>query len=165
MTNTQSIFTELLADCNSCGIRLSLGDGGGITIDAPHGALTPDLMARLKANKGELVAMLRPVAELGTCEDCGQALTEMPTLDGFFNLECLGCDRCFGCRPATAEVAAQFQRPPESANSIVELIACPECGSLGLWHVATRNLYGVTPGRWRCINCCSEVGEIEKTSL
>jgi hypothetical protein len=39
-------------------------------------------LARLKAYKVELLAMLRSAADLGTCEDCGQALAETPAIPG-----------------------------------------------------------------------------------
>jgi hypothetical protein len=64
MTRTPSLLADLLADCNAQGIRLALADGGGLEIDAPQDALTPDLLARLKAHKADLLAMLRPALDL-----------------------------------------------------------------------------------------------------
>jgi hypothetical protein len=52
--------TDLLAECEDHGIRLTLAGDGGLTIDAPQYALTLDLLDRLKAHKAELLAMLRP---------------------------------------------------------------------------------------------------------
>lgn len=60
MTRTPSILADLLAECDAHGIRLALADGHGLEIDAPQDALTPDLLDRLKAHKGDLLAMLRP---------------------------------------------------------------------------------------------------------
>jgi len=54
-------LAELLADCDARGIRLHPAGDGGLTIDAPQEALAPDMMARLKAHKAELLALLRPV--------------------------------------------------------------------------------------------------------
>jgi len=51
---------ELLADCDARGIRLHPAGDGGLTIDASEAALTPDMVARLKACKAELLALLRP---------------------------------------------------------------------------------------------------------
>ncbi len=50
---------ELLADCNAHGIRLLAAGDGGLTIDAPQDALTPNLLGRLQAHKAELLALLR----------------------------------------------------------------------------------------------------------
>ena len=63
MSGEPSQLADLLADCNVHGIRLALADGGGLEVDAPQDALTPDLLARLKAHKGELLDMLKPAAE------------------------------------------------------------------------------------------------------
>jgi len=64
MTDAPSVLADLLADCDAHGVRLALADGGGLGIDAPQVALTPDLLARLKGHKGELLAMLRPVPDV-----------------------------------------------------------------------------------------------------
>lgn len=58
MTRTPSTLDELLADCDAHAIRLALAGCGGLEIDAPSDALTPDLLARLKAHKGDLLAFL-----------------------------------------------------------------------------------------------------------
>ena len=63
MTGAPSILAELLAECEAHGIRLLLAGDGGLTIDAPQDALTPDLLGRLKANKADVLAMLRPATD------------------------------------------------------------------------------------------------------
>lgn len=60
MSGAASPLAELLTDCDAHGIRLLLSDDGGLTIDAPQDALAPELLARLKAHKAELLAMLQP---------------------------------------------------------------------------------------------------------
>ena len=55
-----SDLAELLTDCDARGIRLHPAGNDGLTIDAPQEALTPDMVARLKAHKAELLALLRP---------------------------------------------------------------------------------------------------------
>jgi len=59
MTGTPAMLADLLADCEAHGIRLALADGGGLEIDTPPDALTPDLLDRLKAHKADLLARLR----------------------------------------------------------------------------------------------------------
>ncbi|OHB70153.1 MAG: hypothetical protein A2V70_14835 [Planctomycetes bacterium RBG_13_63_9] len=59
MTGTPSILADLLTECDARGIRLHPVGDGGLTIDAPQAALTPNMVARLKADKAELLALLR----------------------------------------------------------------------------------------------------------
>lgn len=59
MTGAPSILFDLLAECRARGIRLLNTGDGGLTIDAPQFALTPDLLDRLTALKGDVLAMLR----------------------------------------------------------------------------------------------------------
>jgi TubC N-terminal docking domain len=56
---------QLLAECQARGIRLLPGEGVALTIDAPASTVTPELVARLKALKFELLALLRPPADPG----------------------------------------------------------------------------------------------------
>lgn len=60
MIGVSSVIADLLADCEVCGIRLAFTGNGGLTIDAPQDGLTPDLLARLKAHKADLLDILRP---------------------------------------------------------------------------------------------------------
>lgn len=59
MTGAPSILANLLSECDAHGIRLLLAGDGGLTIDAPEDTLTPELLDRLKANKAEVLALLR----------------------------------------------------------------------------------------------------------
>jgi hypothetical protein len=54
--------TKLLAECEARGIVLLPSEGMALTIDAPASALTPELVARLKALKVELLTLLLPAA-------------------------------------------------------------------------------------------------------
>jgi len=63
MTDATSVLADLLAECEAHGIRLTLAGDGGLTIDGPQDALTPDLLGRLKANKADVLAILRPATE------------------------------------------------------------------------------------------------------
>jgi hypothetical protein len=64
MTGAAPTLIQLLADCDSLGIRLLVAGADGLTIDAPKDALTPDLLDRLKAHKPELLESLRPTPEV-----------------------------------------------------------------------------------------------------
>ena len=60
MTGTMPLLSGLLAECHAQGIRLVPSDDGDLTVDAPQGALTPDLLEQLRAQKAALVAHLLP---------------------------------------------------------------------------------------------------------
>ncbi|WP_423838938.1 hypothetical protein [Symmachiella dynata] len=51
--------SEILADCESLGVKLLLIQGGGLAIDAPRDALTPQLLDRLKSHKAAICDALR----------------------------------------------------------------------------------------------------------
>ena len=143
--------SALLAKLTRLGIEVGV-DGDRIWY-SPRSAVTPDLVDRMRALKADLLVMLRPASELGTCEDCGQNLIETPTFDGFLNLECPVCDRCLGCRPSTSEIADRFavaSKNPIAVSDdafqvIGEVLPCPECGTLELWQSLA--------GNWRCLRC------------
>ena len=63
MTGTPSTLADLLAECDTYGIRLIPVGDGSLTIDAPQDALTPDLLARLKAHKAELLDFVERIEE------------------------------------------------------------------------------------------------------
>jgi hypothetical protein len=63
MSGTPWETSELLRECGDRGIYLSPTGDGGLAVDAPQAALTPELLARLKVHKTELLAMLWPAAE------------------------------------------------------------------------------------------------------
>jgi hypothetical protein len=60
MTSTGSALRGLVDLCRARGIRLVANDDGDLTVDAPQGVLTPDLLEQLRAHKAALVAHLRP---------------------------------------------------------------------------------------------------------
>ncbi len=100
-------LSELLADCDARGIRLYPAGDGGLTIDAPQAALTPDMVARLKAYKAELLALLRPAAAVqaqpmptmkptakAVCRCGGAAWRDVPIHDGqSVRRDCDNCGR------------------------------------------------------------------------
>src|SRR5262245_26706431 len=58
MIASPSCLLELAADCDAKRVRLVAGRDGSLTIDSPRGALTPELLNRLKAHKTEILALL-----------------------------------------------------------------------------------------------------------
>lgn len=155
MTRTPSILADVLADCDAHGIRLALADGGGLAIDAPKDALTPNLLARLKEHKADLLVMLRPAPEVAPINQADAATVWQAALDRLEGDPLFPPDVMEGLRAADA----RLEDDPDSgeANESIELIdppdACPDCGSLELWQTVAGDLYGRTPGRWRCLRC------------
>ncbi len=132
---------QLISELAQRGIRIEAN--GDRLRYSPRSAVTLGLADRMKAHKSELLAMLRSRStDLGSCTACGAKLLEIPTFDGFLNLECPACDRCFGCRPSTDEVAARFATRSsqtikvcdENLDVIGEVYPCLKCGGLELWH-------------------------------
>lgn len=106
MTDSSLKLADLLAECDAHVIRLMLASDGGLEIEGPQDALTPDLLARLKAHKDELLTMLRPVPVLSVvtidatakpvCR-CGSTnLREVPIHKGqSIRRDCGRCGRFF----------------------------------------------------------------------
>ena len=51
-------LNELLADCDARGIRLLPSSDGGLTMDAPQDAVTPELLDELRQHKSDLLRLL-----------------------------------------------------------------------------------------------------------
>lgn len=94
----------LLADCAARGVELSLASDGGLTIDAPEAALTPELLTDLREHKAQLVAMLTPPIE----SDIENGIDD--GFDGDFD-----------------EELDPFER------AIIPPPPCPSCGTWELW--------------------------------
>ena len=136
-----SVLAELLADCDAHGIRLLPDGEDGLTIDAPRDALTPDLVERLKAHKGALLATLRPEA--------GAPVVDPPHAAAVWHaaLDRLESDPMFPSNVMKSLWAADVQWKDETVweNSIEPPDPCPECGTLELWQTLA--------GNWRCLRC------------
>ena len=63
MSNAPPSLPELLVYCDGRGVRLLPGKDGSLTIDAPRGTLTPELLDQVKPHKAEVLALLRRVDE------------------------------------------------------------------------------------------------------
>ncbi|GAA4420240.1 hypothetical protein [Bremerella cremea] len=98
-------LAQLLADCDTAGVRLIPTGPDQLKIDAPQAALTPELIERLKTQKASLLQILKTVRQdipdqeawpetidghaLEPCPKCG-TLELWETLVG--NWRCLRCD-------------------------------------------------------------------------
>lgn len=159
--------TQLITDLDRLGIRIEAH--GDRLRYSPRSAVTPELANRMRARKAELLAILRGSLGIGACSTCRVRLLEVPTFDGFLNLECPSCDRCFGCRPSTEEIAARFRKPKEKAKSVFvnkcplfgEIVSCPQCEDRELWHSATGDLFGLMDIQWCCSKCDPPLGSHE----
>lgn len=129
----------LLADCKAHDIRLHLGEGDNIDVDAPPNTLTPALLASLKARKSELLATLRPEAD-AKCVDLADA-TELwqAALDRLEGNPLFPREIIEGARMAEASWGDSETLEP------IELDPCPACGTLELWQSVA--------GNWRCQRC------------
>ncbi len=105
-------LAELLADCDAQGIRLIPTGDKGLTVDAPQGALTPDLMERVKTHKRELLAVLdsdlaASVSDSDPWEQCIEPPDPCPqcgTLELWQTL--VGNWRCMACDPPKTAMRA-----------------------------------------------------------
>ena len=116
---------EVLAELMRLGVQL-VADRDRLRYQ-PRSAVSPELLGQLAANKVELLEVLirQPIVvatpedekptptpgDVGICVACNLPLVENPTFDGFLNLDCPKCYRCFGCRPSSEEVASRFNQP------------------------------------------------------
>lgn len=135
MTGTPSILNDLLVDCEAHGIRLGLAGDSGLTIDAPQAALTPDLLARLKTHKAELLTMLRPASDKIDID-----LTKEPSGEPAADVSWRAL---FELSPTPAELGPDSW--PADCIDPDEVTPCPNCGTLELWQTLA--------GNWRCQRC------------
>jgi len=115
---------------------------------SPRLAVTPDLVERMKAHKGELLAILRPESEESEPKCCWCGSTQL--IDG--QLGRIWCDACE--RVAWLELPNKIVRADVlDLNLIAPPAPCPDCGGLELWETVAGDLFGRTPGKWRCLIC------------
>ena len=140
--------SALLAKLTQLGIEVGV-DGDRIWY-SPRSAVTPDLAKRMKAHKGELLATLGPEApaEESDPKCCWCGSTRL--VDGKQGrIWCDDCERVAWLvlpnKIIRADVASlKLINPPER---------CPECDGLEFWESVAGDLFGRTPGRWRCLRC------------
>lgn len=149
---------ELLLDLDRRGIRLEAH--GDRLRYSPRSALTPDLLARLKAHKAELLAMLRPAPEVARIASNAAAVWQaaLDRLEGdpLFSPDLMEVLRAGDARWANDEPHSEAANDPapEPVGPECELVdyidasgltPCPKCGTLELWQTLA--------GNWRCLHC------------
>ena len=151
---------ELILDLGRLGIQLE-ADGERLRF-FPRSALTPDLLARLKSHKAALLAMLRPTTEVAGIDRTGVAAVWQAALDRLEGNSLFPPDEMEALRAADVRWADDFPPVSEPLDSAGwptdcidpnELTPCPKCGTLELWQSVAGDLFGLAPGRWRCVKC------------
>jgi len=133
--------TDLITDLARLGIRIEAH--GDRLRYSPRSAVTPDLADRMKAHKGELLAILRRDPDAQVIELTDATAVWQTALDR------LGGDPQF--LPDVMEalrVADARWDEPEAQDSIQVIDPpdpCPKCGTLELWQSLA--------GNWRCLRC------------
>lgn len=157
MTGTPSILADLLTECDAHGIRLLLAGDGGLTIEAPRAALTPALVARLKAHKVELLAILGPKADTPGIGQSNAAAEWQATLDRLgdplFPPDVMEALRAADTADDSEPKAIGPDGWPVDCIDPNELTPCLKCRTLELWQSVAGDLFGLMPGRWRCMKC------------
>lgn len=132
MNATRQRLDDLLSELSRLDVRLMPTGDGDVMLDAPEGTLTPDLQARLKSCKGDLLARLTCLPATGILQSSGEALAAD---DGL-----------------TEGADAEGRNEPEIVES-EHWSGCSTCGSLDAWLSCAGDQFGRTPGRWRCSTC------------
>lgn len=92
---------HLLAECRAVGIMLSLDDGGGLIVDGPDKAMTPELLALLRSHKSAIVEALRGGLSCQNRHHEPQYYRDLPPNRGRIKTICHECGRLIGYRPVT----------------------------------------------------------------
>ena len=138
MSGPPSMLADLLAECDARGVRLSLAADGGLAVDGLPAALSPDLLARLRDHKPELLTALRgPHGAEGPSPD--------PEAGPGSASRCRVDPELLRLEPAgwPLDLTDRDGRPltlldPPVADCTCGRMVCPWCD---LW------------GRWRCLAC------------
>ena len=123
-------LTELLLELSHMEIHLEARDDR--LRCAPRRAVTAELLNRLSVHKWELIKTLA----LGRCPYCESPRLELPTRDGYLNLECPVCDWCFGCAPLVPVKKRPSTPTPvldERGDIFDHVEPCLNCGGVDYW--------------------------------
>ena len=136
---------ELMTDLARLGIRFEAH--GDRLRYSPRSAVTPDLADRMKAHKGELLAILRrdpeaPAIDLTDATQVWQAALDRLEGDPLFPPDVMKGLRAADARWADDPEAGETD---EGIEVIDPPDPCPKCGTLELWQSLA--------GNWRCLRC------------
>ena len=73
----------------------------------PSANVTHELAEFIRANKGELIAMIERGLDLPRCERCQCAQLAVRCSDAYENFECQACGVCSGCRPVANQLSQE----------------------------------------------------------
>jgi hypothetical protein len=136
---------QLMMDLAQLGIQLEAR--GDRLRYRPQSLVTPDLADRMKAHKGELLAILQSETNAAIIPDDATALWQA-ALD---RLQGASTGFPADIMEALRSADARWMDEPDvdQAEESTEVIdppnPCPECGSLELWQSPA--------GDWRCLRC------------
>ncbi|REK17366.1 MAG: hypothetical protein DWQ37_06130 [Planctomycetota bacterium] len=148
--------TDLLKDLSLLGVRVEVV--GDRLRYSPRSAMTPDLLARLDAQKAELLTMLRPAPDARHINRNDAAAVWQAAIDRLednpsFPLDVIQTLRAAQVRWANDEPNGEKPAPdafgpdgwPRDSIDPDEIDPCPTCGTLELWQTMA--------GNWRCMKC------------
>lgn len=153
---------QLLTELSRRGICLE-GIDGRLRY-SPRSLVTPYVLEMIKLHKSELMAILENASVARRADRDDPATDRECAVESFgrdskdsTNILPLGASSRDLGEPETIHGAiSDLWRDEEMGVHVVdshELTPCKYCGSLELWQSVCGDLYGKTPGRWRCV-CC-----------
>jgi hypothetical protein len=162
----QFVLEQLLVDCKAGGIHLTADGRGGLVIDAPEVALTSGLISRLESHKQSILERLKvdPAKRQFDPTDARAdhaALDEsdgepcFPPIEALRSAEVEWTGGATDARRDLSSILSPLGADGWPATSVDpdELTPCTRCGRLELWQSVAGDLFGLTPGRWRCVYC------------
>ncbi len=156
----------LLAELRAADVRLRI-EGDRLAFDAPAGAMTADLLGRLRADRGGLLKALRPKLDDPPAADPAPS-DRAPSIrcpcGGFDLADDPGGLRCRSCRSiawaATADGGLVRRDVVDEGSVVIDPGEVPICPGCGRWcDVMTM------AEAWRCSRCDPEADERRRRTL
>lgn len=142
--------SELIAELTTLGVEVGQEDGR--IWYRPRSAVTPALKDRMRVHRGELLAILQPEVNAPDIDPTDAVAVWQAALDKLEGDPIFPSDALDALRAADVRWGNDTQGDPwEAAIELPE--ACPRCGSLEMWLSVADDVFGATPGKWRCVRC------------